>query len=84
MTPQPEAVYFIVSMRSESTNYFRSSVPLRYAVPVFFAAFAAFAALNLTSFGILTFTPPDVIFATWTLLALRADRQARAKPAQAV
>lgn len=71
-----QSVYFIVSSRSESTNFFRASVPLRYAVPVFFAIFAA---LSLTKFSILFFTPPDVIFATWTLLAQRADGQAQAK-----
>ncbi len=77
-----QSVYFIVSSRSESTNYFRASVPLRYAVPIFFATFAA---LNLTKFSILFFTPPDVIFATWTLLALRADGRAhQAKPALAI
>ena len=74
-----QAVYFIVSARSESTNFFIASVPLRYLIPVFFATFAA---LNLTKFAILLFTPPDVIFATWTALALRADRRARALAAQ--
>jgi hypothetical protein len=49
-------------------------VPLRYLVPIFFATFAA---LNQTKFTILLFTPPDVIFATWTALALGADRRAR-------
>jgi hypothetical protein len=70
-----QAVYFIVSARSEYTKFFIASVPLRYLVPVFFATFAA---LNLTKFAILFFTPADVIFATWTALALRADRRARA------
>jgi len=41
-----QSVYFIVSARSESTNFFRASVPLRYLVPVFFAA------LNLTKNGL--------------------------------
>jgi hypothetical protein len=79
MTLLVQADYFIVSARCESTNFFRASVPLRCLVPVFFATFAA---LNLTKFAILLFTPPDVIFATWTALALRADRRARASAAQ--
>jgi hypothetical protein len=72
MTVMVQSVYFIVSARSESTSFFRASVPLRYLVPLFFASFAA---LHLTKFSILLFTPPDVIFATWTFVALRADRQ---------
>jgi hypothetical protein len=59
MTILVQSVYFIVSARSESTNFFRASVPLRYLVPVFFATFAA---LNLTKFTILFFTPPDLFF----------------------
>jgi hypothetical protein len=67
MTILVQSVYFIVSARSESTNFYRASVPLRYLAPVFFATFAA---LNLKKFAILLFTPLDVSFATWTALAL--------------
>lgn len=64
------AGYFIAAARSEATEFFRLSVLLRYTVPFFFGAFAL---LGLTKVNILLFTPPDVIFATWTLLALRSQ-----------
>jgi hypothetical protein len=76
-----QSIYFFVSAWSESTNFFRASVPLRYLVPVFFAAFAA---LNLTKFSILFFTPPDIIFATWTWFALVADERAKHTATMAV
>jgi hypothetical protein len=66
--------YFIAAGRSEATGFFQLSVVFRYAVPFFFAAFAL---LGLTKLNILLFTPPDIIFATWTLLAVRSDSAAK-------
>jgi Na+-translocating ferredoxin:NAD+ oxidoreductase RnfE subunit len=74
MTVVVLATYFVVAARSESISFLRASVPLRFLVPVFFAVFAA---LNLTKFNILLLTPPDVIFASWTLFALRAEQQGK-------
>ncbi|HLV98446.1 MAG TPA: hypothetical protein VKT82_07180 [Ktedonobacterales bacterium] len=72
--------YYIAASRDEATNFFRFSVIMRCAVPFFFGAFAL---LGLTKVNILLFTPPDIVFATWTLLALRARPATKAIPAQA-
>jgi hypothetical protein len=72
--------YYIAASRDEAANFFRLSIILRYAVPFFFGAFVLF---GLTKVNILLFTPPDIVFATWTLLALRARPAPKAIPAQA-
>lgn len=60
-------IYFIAA-RNESRATFVASVPIRFSVPVFFAAFAA---TGLTSWNILLLTPLDIVFAVWTWAALR-------------
>jgi hypothetical protein len=65
------AIYFIQAARHEWTDLFRVSVYLRASVPLFFGAFVA---LGLASPALLLFTPPDLLFALWTLLALRTAR----------
>ena len=69
------AVYFIVAARSESTMAFRASVVMRYIAAVIFVAFAV---LQLTKFNIVIFAVGDTLGATWTGLALLADRRAQA------
>ena len=82
MTVMSLGGYYIAASRDEAINFFRISVILRYAVPFIFGAFAL---LGLTKVNILLFTPPDIIFATWTLLALRSRSApaSAAAPAQA-
>jgi hypothetical protein len=60
--------FYYVASRNEYRELFRASVLTRIAVPFVFASFvvAGFAPWNL-----MLFTPPDVLFAVWTLLALR-------------
>ena len=69
MTVMSLGGYYIAASRDEATNFFRISIILRYAVPFIFGTFAL---LGLTKVNILLFTPPDIAFATWTLLALRS------------
>lgn len=64
------AIYFYVAARNEYREIFKASVPIRFAVVGFFAAFAA---LGYTSWNILLFTPLDVLFAIWTWYSLRSD-----------
>jgi len=64
------AIYFYVAARNEYREIFKASVPIRFAVVGFFAAFAA---LGYTSWNILLFTPLDVLFAIWTWYSLRTD-----------
>ena len=65
--------YYIQAGRHELTPFFRWTLVGRYLVPVFFVAFVllGFAPPVLIAFGI-----PDLIFTTWTLLALRNDGRA--------
>ena len=62
------SIFYFITARNEFRPLFVASVPIRFAVPLIFAAFviAGFAPWNL-----LLFTPLDVLFAIWTLLALR-------------
>jgi hypothetical protein len=62
------SIFYFIAARNEFRPLFVASVPIRFAVPLIFAAFviAGFAPWNL-----LLFTPLDVLFAIWTLLALR-------------
>ena len=73
------SIFYFVAARNEFRPLFVASVPIRFAVPVIFAAFvvAGFAPWNL-----LLFTPLDVLFAIWTLLALRPS-MATAQPSPA-
>jgi len=64
------SIFYFVAARYEYRQIFVVSVPIRFAVPVFFAAFviAGYAPWNL-----ILFTPLDVLFAIWTLVALRGE-----------
>lgn len=66
------ALFYYVASRNEYRELFRASVATRLAVPVVFASLivAGFAPWNL-----ILFTPPDVLFATWTWLSLRRTPQ---------
>ena len=61
-------ILYFVAARNESRATFVASVPIRFAVIGFFAAFAA---TGLTSWNILLLTPLDIVFAVWTWMALR-------------
>lgn len=71
------SIFYFTAARNEVRPFFVASVPIRFAVPVFFAGFviAGFAPWNL-----ILFTPLDVAFAVWTLIALRGSPE----PAAAV
>jgi hypothetical protein len=62
------SIFYFVAARNELRPLFVVSVPIRVAVPFFFAGFivAGFAPWNL-----LLFTPLDVAFAAWTWFALQ-------------
>ena len=64
------SIFYFVAARNEYRQTFVVSVPIRFAVPVFFAGFvvAGFAPWNL-----ILFTPLDVLFAIWTWTALRGE-----------
>jgi hypothetical protein len=70
------SIFYFIAARNEFRPLFVASVPIRFAVPFIFAALvvAGYAPWNL-----ILFTPLDVAFALWTLLALR--REAAAAPA---
>jgi hypothetical protein len=73
------SILYFTAARNEYRPIFVASVAFRFAVVVFFAAFAA---ANLTSWNILLFTPFDVLFAIWTWYALRQSPAAvAAQPA---
>src|SRR5438045_8607348 len=56
------SIFYYVAARNEYRAIFVASVPIRFAVVVFFAAFAA---AGFTTWNLLLLTPPAVIFATW-------------------
>ena len=64
--------YFFLAGRHELTPFFRWTVFGRFTVPLFFTAFVllGFAPPILIGFAI-----PDVLFATWTALALRSAKK---------
>jgi len=64
--------FYFIAARNEYRELFRASVLTRLAVPFVFASFviAGFAPWNL-----ILFTPPDILFAAWTFVALRDVRQ---------
>ena len=73
------SIFYFIAARNEFRPLFVASVPIRFAVPVIFAAFvvAGFAPWNL-----ILLTPLDVLFAIWTLVALRPS-MATAQPSTA-
>ena len=62
------SILYFTAARNEYRELFEKSVWIRFAVPVIFAGFvvAGFAPWNL-----ILLTPLDVVFALWTLIALR-------------
>jgi len=62
------SIFYAIAARNEYRAIFVASVPIRFAVVAFFAAFAA---AGFTSWNILLFTPLDVLFAIWTWYGLR-------------
>ena len=64
------ALFYFTAARHEVRPIFEVSVRTRLAVPFVFAAFvvAGYAPWNL-----MLFTPFDVLFATWTWVALRSS-----------
>jgi len=69
------SIFYFIAARNEYRATMVASVPIRFAVVGFFAAFAA---TGLTSWNILLFTPFDVLFAIWTWWALRQSPAAAA------
>jgi hypothetical protein len=64
------SIFYFLAARNEYRQIFVASVPIRFAVVLFFAGFAI---AGLTPWNILLFTPFDVLFAIWTWLSLRKD-----------
>jgi hypothetical protein len=62
------AIFYFVSARNEVRDLFVASVGIRFSVVVFFAAFAL---AGLVPWNILLLTPGDILFAIWTIVALR-------------
>jgi hypothetical protein len=69
------SIYFLVAARHEYREIFVVSVPIRFAVPVFFAAFVI---AGMAPWNLILFTPLDVAFAVWTWIALRREGAAPA------
>ncbi len=63
-------IFYFVAARNDYREIFKASVPIRFAVVAFFAAFAA---AGFTAWNILLLTPFDVLFALWTWYSLRSD-----------
>lgn len=59
-----------IAAKRELTLIFRWATVARFMVPVFFTAFVL---LDLAPRQLLLFAVPDLLGATWTALALRAD-----------
>jgi hypothetical protein len=72
------SIFYFIAARNEYRQLFEASVWIRFAVPVIFAGFvlAGFAPWNL-----ILFTPFDVLFAIWTLVALRGSASPARVPA---
>ena len=62
--------YYTQFARYELNQFFRFSVVARLLVPVFFIAFVL---LGFAPPVLIAFTIPDVAFAIWTALTLRAE-----------
>ena len=63
--------YYIQMGRHELTSFFRWSVYIRLAVPVFFVIFVL---LRLAPPVLISFTIPDILFSIWTALTLRGAK----------
>jgi len=62
------SIYFYIAARNDYRQIIVASIPIRFAVVAFFAAFAA---AGFVSWNILLLTPLDVLFAIWTWTTLR-------------
>ncbi len=62
------SILYFTAARNDYREIFVASVPIRFAVVAFFAAFAA---AGYTSWNILLLTPLDIVFAVWTWTTLR-------------
>jgi hypothetical protein len=67
------AIFYMVAARNEVRELFVASIGIRFSVVVFFGAFVA---AGLVPWNILLLTPGDVLFAIWTLTALRGSATA--------
>ena len=61
-------IYYVVAARYEVRPFFLVSVATRLSVPVIFLAFIA---TGLAPWNILLFTPADILFTLWTVVALQ-------------
>ncbi len=63
--------YYIQAGRADFTPFFRWTIYGRYLVPVFFTAFVL---LKFAPPILIAFSLPDILFTTWTALALRSGK----------
>ena len=63
-------IFYFITARNEVRPLFAASVAIRLAVPFIFASFAI---AGFVAWNIVLLTPLDVVFAIWTLLALRGS-----------
>ena len=66
-------IFYLIAARNEFRPLFVASVAIRLAVPFIFASFAV---AGFVPWNIVLLTPLDVVFAIWTLLALRGSAAA--------
>jgi hypothetical protein len=66
-------IFYLIAARNEVRPLFVASVAIRLAVPFIFAGFAV---AGFVPWNIVLLTPLDVVFAIWTLLALRGSAAA--------
>jgi hypothetical protein len=64
------SILYFTAARNEYREIFVASVPIRFAVVAFFAAFAA---AEFTTWNLLLLTPLDIVFAVWTWMSLRTE-----------
>ena len=64
--------FYYIASRNEYRELFRTSVLTRIAVPF---VFASFIVAGLAPWNLMLFTPPDILFAAWTWMALRGSMQ---------
>ena len=72
------SILYFAAARNEYREIFVASVPIRFAVVAFFAAFAA---AGFTTWNLLLLTPLDIVFAVWTWLSLRTEAATGARSA---
>jgi hypothetical protein len=64
------SILYFTAARNEYREIFVASVPIRFAVVAFFAAFAA---AGFVAWNLLLLTPLDIVFAVWTWRSLRSE-----------